>query len=77
MGGPRKSSFNSSNTPQRQQSSGTAQMTFDAPVKNGRITYSVEVISQKQKFEETLIVRKVRVTRKVYRKGLQVFFNKS
>ena len=52
-------------------------MTFDAPLKDGRITYSVEMINQKSKFDGTLIVRKVRLTRKVFRKGLQVFFNKS
>lgn len=46
-------------------------VTFEAKKERSLIKYVVDILKQKKKFNEGLIVRKVRITRKVYREDLQ------
>jgi len=47
---------------------------FETKTDHGYIKYSVEVLSQKKKFDNGLSIRKVRVTRKVYKQEVGGFF---
>ena len=50
-----------------------APATFQTQVEDGFIKYVVEVLDSKQKFDAGLIIRKVRLTRRVYKKAQQLF----
>ena len=43
------------------------QADFETKTKDGYIKFIVDVLSQKKKFDNTLSVRKVRITRRQYR----------
>jgi len=52
---------------------GTKQTVFEKRIKDGYIKYFVDVTSTKKKFKDGLLIRKVTVTRKEYRKGQDFF----
>ena len=50
---------------------------FESQIKDGVIKYIVQVLEQKRKFGDGLIIRKVKVCRMVYRKDQGLFVDPS